>query len=1054
MRGVDVRERPLCVLVTNTALLNRAGSELYVRDLAVELHRRGHKPLVYSPRLGGVAQEIRLATIPVVDNLDSIGSAPDLIHGQHHLETMTALARFPGVPAVCVCHGWLPWEETPARHPRILHYVAVSDAVRDRIVYEHGIPEDRVRIIRNFVDTERFRLRAPLPPSPRKALLFDNHATEQNYVKAIREACSQLGMALDVVGLYNGNPTSRPEALLGDYDLVFARGRAALEGLAVGAPVVCCGVEGAGPMVSMGNLERLRRHNFGIRILDQPITVDWACEEVRKYDPADAAAVSQAIREGSSLTGAVDQMLDLYRTTLVAWRTNGPRRISAESVTAEGRAVASYLRWMSLSAANRVASEPHTPLRSDPVTAGREALRQDLVRTQAELGTLSAERDRLAEDLRRLQAELSEREALRQDLVRTQAQLGSVSAERDRLTEASRRLQAELSDMRGTLTWRAHQRITGITLLRKAYLLLAAPFKRRQGRQRSHESQTSGEAGVSDMGDPEPDADSASNRALSSPVSTEGPDLACVVLSLGAPPSLVPAVRSLLSQNEPAEVVVVNSGGGNPAESLRAAGIDIKVINHLSRLFPGAARNAGILATRAPYVAFLASDCIAEPGWVEGRLKRHRSGCQAVSSAVTNHNARNLWSWVTHIGLFSRRMPGVPVDQAVHYGVSYDRRLFDKFGLFREDLRSGEDSEFNDRLKGEAPVSWAPEVRSAHLHPTTLLGLLRDQYARGRRMAASLGRLTGKPQNRLVAGNALSRIPGSIRLAWRASRGAERSRVAVAAVFLLPAALAYALGAFRSGQRVPEPEQAAPRRRILALLAFHNEMTRLADYFRNVAPQVDGVLALDDGSTDGSGDFVRQQQCVLELIRLAPRTPHVWDEPRNRRLLVEAALRHGAEWILVVDADERLETRFRERADAEIARAEREEILAYRVTLRELWNGQDRYRADGIWGQKQPPRLFKARQDHQFDDRPLHGYWAPLNSQRNGDYPKADLIVYHLRMIHAGERAERRRRYQELDPNHECQTLGYDYMTDETGLLLEALPAGREYEPLADSVRT
>ncbi len=370
---MDVPDRPLCVLITNTALLNRAGSELYVCDLAAELRRRGHKPLVYSPRLGVVAQEIRLATVPVVDDLNSIGSAPDLIHGQHHLETMTALAHFPGVPAVCVCHGWLPWEETPPRHPRILQYVAVSDAVRDRIIYEHGIPEDRVRIIRNFVDTDRFRSRAPLPTAPRRALLFDNHATDQDYVKAIREACSRSGIALDVVGLYNGNPTSRPEALLGHYDLVFARGRAALESLAVGAAVICCGAEGAGPMVSTGNLERLRRHNFGIRILDRPITVDWACEELRKYDPADVAAVSQTVREGSSLTGAVDQMVDLYATTLAAWGTNGSGRVSAEGIrrwvrlpidqsltSQEGRAVASYLKWIS-SWARRVESEPTSP---------------------------------------------------------------------------------------------------------------------------------------------------------------------------------------------------------------------------------------------------------------------------------------------------------------------------------------------------------------------------------------------------------------------------------------------------------------------------------------------------------------------------------------------------------------------------------------------------------------------------------------------------------------------------------------------------------------------
>ena len=122
----------LRILITNNTLTYRAGTELYVRDVALALIKRGHTPIAYSTELGEVAQDIRAATIPVIDNLDALAAPPDVIHGHHHLETMTALLRFPGVPAVSFCHGWLPWEENPLRFPRILRYVAVDQACRDR----------------------------------------------------------------------------------------------------------------------------------------------------------------------------------------------------------------------------------------------------------------------------------------------------------------------------------------------------------------------------------------------------------------------------------------------------------------------------------------------------------------------------------------------------------------------------------------------------------------------------------------------------------------------------------------------------------------------------------------------------------------------------------------------------------------------------------------------------------------------------------------------------------------------------------------------------------
>jgi hypothetical protein len=88
----------LRVLITNNTLAVRAGTEMYVRDLALALMKRGHFPVAYSPILGSVAAELSEATVPVISDLGALGVAPDIIHGHHHLETMAALLHFPETP--------------------------------------------------------------------------------------------------------------------------------------------------------------------------------------------------------------------------------------------------------------------------------------------------------------------------------------------------------------------------------------------------------------------------------------------------------------------------------------------------------------------------------------------------------------------------------------------------------------------------------------------------------------------------------------------------------------------------------------------------------------------------------------------------------------------------------------------------------------------------------------------------------------------------------------------------------------------------------------------
>lgn len=374
------------ILITNNTLAGRAGTELYVRDLAIALLKRGHAPVAFSTVQGAVAQELRAATVPVVEHLDALSSPPDLIHGHHHLETMMALLRFPGVPAISFCHGWLPWEEMPPKFPRILRYVAVDATCRDRLIFEHGIPEERVRLIYNFVDLDRFKPRGSLPERPRRALVFSNHATENGNLPAIRQACASAHIDLDVVGTGVGNPTDCPEEVLLDYDLVFAKGRAALEALAVGTAVILADAVGVGPMVTTANMKTLRPLNFGIRALQNPINSNSFVKEIARYDACDAMEVSSWVRQVASIEDAVDQLIELYQETLEEHRQTEPAQHATEL-----RAVYNYLHhWVP-----NLTRQQQVRARHEIVNREREALKLQLDALRPAYDEVAAERNAL-----------------------------------------------------------------------------------------------------------------------------------------------------------------------------------------------------------------------------------------------------------------------------------------------------------------------------------------------------------------------------------------------------------------------------------------------------------------------------------------------------------------------------------------------------------------------------------------------------------------------------------------------------------------------------------
>jgi hypothetical protein len=197
---------------------------------------------------------------------------------------------------------------------------------------------------------EKFRPRARLLPArPRRALILCNQTKENAFLEAARAACARAGVSLDVYGLGVGRPCARPEELLAEYDVVFAKGRTALEALAVGASVVVYWYRRLGPVVNLEGLERLRRDNFGIRAMGPRSTPEEFGRDIEgalaRYDAADAARVSERVRAAAGRDRFVAEFVELYESVIEEHAG------LARDDEAEARAAAAYLRSLSLSKA-------------------------------------------------------------------------------------------------------------------------------------------------------------------------------------------------------------------------------------------------------------------------------------------------------------------------------------------------------------------------------------------------------------------------------------------------------------------------------------------------------------------------------------------------------------------------------------------------------------------------------------------------------------------------------------------------------------------------------
>lgn len=216
-------------------------------------------------------------------------------------------------------------------------------------------------------------------------------------------------------------------------------------------------------------------------------------------------------------------------------------------------------------------------------------------------------------------------------------------------------------------------------------------------------------------------------------------------------------VRSLLAQTHPPlEIVVVDDGSGDgTAEAVaslaaEAGATNLRVLRNPRNLGANASRNLGVGEARGDLVAFLDSDCDADPRWLERIAEPFadpRVG--AVSGLAEDAPARNLWE-LAFRGTHRLPRPG-PVSRFTSCNLCIRRRLLaghrweEDFSNAAVTPQGRADTSFSGRCDEEGlylairAAGWMvlaePRALVHHDHPYSARSLMRQAWHGGRAAA-------------------------------------------------------------------------------------------------------------------------------------------------------------------------------------------------------------------------------------------------------------------------------------------------------------------------------
>lgn len=218
---------------------------------------------------------------------------------------------------------------------------------------------------------------------------------------------------------------------------------------------------------------------------------------------------------------------------------------------------------------------------------------------------------------------------------------------------------------------------------------------------------------------------------------------------------------------------------------------------------------------------------------------------------------------------------------------------------------------------------------------------------------------------------------------------------------------------------------------IIILAPCYNESMYIKDFIENMEKVSDGIIFLDDESTDDSYDMMHGEKVLLKVKKKR----FFFDEVKNRNILLDIASFFNTDWLVFMDIDERFDKRF---CDLKLI-GQNETIGSCAFSLVHLWDTPLLYNStfpNSNQGVVLTDRMFRSLGHLKINTNKKYHFSA---NPHFCDWTSAvQILILHLGNLTQEARQAKYEFYMREDSQNNSNKYAYSYLID-NNLLLKKL---------------
>ena len=187
------------------------------------------------------------------------------------------------------------------------------------------------------------------------------------------------------------------------------------------------------------------------------------------------------------------------------------------------------------------------------------------------------------------------------------------------------------------------------------------------------------------------------------------------------------------------EIIVVDSSTDGTDSLVKQQFPSVSLYHFDTRMYPGDARNYGVVRSKGSVLAFIDSDCWVESTWVAQIIETHgKTEYPVVGGAIANGNPDSYIGWGYYFSGLSQWMPQPQAFERTDIPtgcLSCKRWAFEQYGPFLEGSLC-EDTLFTWKLADAGHLAlFVPTIKVFHINIDNLGNLIRRKLIHGKTFA-------------------------------------------------------------------------------------------------------------------------------------------------------------------------------------------------------------------------------------------------------------------------------------------------------------------------------